>query len=146
MSRPAALATAALHHAATVLGTLTAEQLEDLATGRGRLEFRAVADAAPSGAPPPARAPDAAPRRAAPSGIDVEAAAAEIRRLTSSADVREHLQQQEFTLPVLREIAKALGPTVSASARTKADLQRNIVEGTTGFRTRSAAMSGGAWS
>ena len=48
-------------------------------------------------------------------------------------------------MPVLREIARALGPTVSAAGRNSDDLIRNIVEGTAGFRIRSAAMSGGAW-
>jgi hypothetical protein len=46
---------------------------------------------------------------------------------------------------VLKQIARGLGPTVSTTGRTKAQLRRDIVEGTAGFRERSAAMSGGAW-
>lgn len=76
----------------------------------------------------------------------VHAAVDAIRRLTSPDQVADHLQRERYTVPVLREIAAALGPTVSTAGRSKADLQRDIVEGTAGFRTRSAAMSGGAWS
>jgi hypothetical protein len=35
---------------------------------------------------------------------------------------------------------------VSTAARNRAGLEHNIVEGTAGYRARSAAMSGGAWS
>ena len=63
------------------------------------------------------------------------------------AEVADYLQSRsvEFTVPVLKEIARALGPTVNSTGRTKAQLRRDIVEGTAGFRVRSAAMSGGAW-
>ena len=70
---------------------------------------------------------------------------AEINRLTSPAAVADYLARERFTVPVLREIARALGPTVSSAGRSKDELSRNIVEGTAGFRIRSAAMSGGAW-
>jgi hypothetical protein len=46
---------------------------------------------------------------------------------------------------VLKQIARALGPTVLATGRNKAEVRRDIVAGTAGFRSRSAAMSGGAW-
>ena len=48
-------------------------------------------------------------------------------------------------MPVLKQIARELGPTVLATGRSKADVRRDIVAGTAGFRCRSAAMSGGAW-
>jgi hypothetical protein len=71
---------------------------------------------------------------------------AEINRLISPAAVADYLERERFTVPVLRQIARALGPTVSGVGRNRDDLSRNIVEGTAGFRIRSAAMSGGAWS
>ena len=124
-----------LAHVTAVLDGLTGEQLADLAAGRGRLVFRQEAGGRP-------RRPDA-PRSAA---TDVSSAVAEINQLTSPAEVAGFLARQRFTVPVLREIARALGPTVSSAGRSKDDLVRDIAEGTAGFRVRSAAMSGGAWS
>jgi hypothetical protein len=69
-----------------------------------------------------------------------------IRDLHTPGEVAEHLSRNRYPVPVLKQIARALGPTVSTAARNRADLERNIVEGTAGYRTRSAAMSGGAWS
>lgn len=125
-----------LAHVTAVLDQLSAAQLEDLATGRGRLVFRSEA-----GAGARSSRPDA-PRR---SDTDVSAAVETINQLTGPAEVAGYLHRQRFTVPVLREIARALGPTVSAAGRSKDELIRDIVEGTAGFRIRSAAMSGGAW-
>lgn len=125
--------TAVLAHVTAVLDGLSSTQLEDLAAGRGRLVFR----------PEPVvrvRRQEARP------ADDITAAVAEINRLTSPAEVAAYLLRQRFTVPVLREIARALGPTVSSAGRSKEGVIRDIVEGTAGFRTRSAAMSGGAWS
>jgi hypothetical protein len=70
-----------------------------------------------------------------------------INACTTSVEVATYLAglDARFTVPVLREIARAIGPTVNATGRTKGQLQRDIVEGTAGFRERTAAMSGGAW-
>jgi hypothetical protein len=126
----------ALQKAAALLESLTKEQLQDIASGNGTLVYR----------PGPARSirRDAGHR---PSGVDVAAAAAEINRLTTPTEVAAYLQEHDarFTVPVLKEIARALGPTVNSTGRTKAQLRRDIVEGTAGFWVRSAAMSGGAW-
>ena len=135
MTNPAPLA-AALQHAAALLETLTPEQLEDIASGNGRLVYR-----------------PGAPRRLnrevvhRPSGVDVAVVVTEINRLATPIEVGDYLQSHgaAFTVPVLKEIARALGPTVNSTGRTKAQLRRDIVEGTAGFRVRSAAMSGGAW-
>ena len=97
----------------------------------------------PGGEPGPAAG---APAPEAAAGTDVSAAVAEINRLTSPAEVADYLERERFTVPVLREIARALGPTVSGAGRNQDDLSRDIVEGTAGLRIRSAAMSGGAWS
>lgn len=110
-----------------------------------------------TGSAPRRRAPHATARRspARPSaraatapGPEVTAAVEAIRRLATPAEVEGYLREHDrrLTTPLLKEIARALGPTVSSSARSKADLQRDIVAGTAGFRARSAAMSGGAWS
>lgn len=132
MSAPAGLAAAALQRAALALTQLSTEELEALATGRGRLVFR------PERTPVP-------PRASTPQADEVTAAVTAIRGLTSRADVADYLARGRFTVPVLKQIARALGPTVLTTARDKADLIRNIAEGTAGFRERSAAMSGGAW-
>lgn len=136
MTSPAPLA-AALQHAAALLETLTPQQLEDVAAGRARLVFR------PGASRPLPR--DVVHRA---SGVDVAAVVAEINRLATPGEVTDYLQRHgaAFTVPVLKEIARALGPTVNSTGRTKAQLRRDIVEGTAGFRVRSAAMSGGAWS
>jgi hypothetical protein len=115
-----------------VLGELSPEQLRALAEGRGRLVF----------------APHAAPgrtRRPAPPAVDVSDDVAAIRAMTTRTEVSDHLADRRFTVPVLRELARALGPTVPATGRNRAELVHGIVEGTVGFRARSAALSGGAW-
>lgn len=127
----------ALHHATAVLDSLTPSQLEDLAAGRARLEFRPYVPAArPSRPATPHTSPDAA------------AAVETINRLADPSEVDDYLRRHDarFTLPVLRQIARGLGPTVRANGRNKAELRRDIVAGTAGYRARSAAMSGGAWS
>jgi hypothetical protein len=131
--------TAALQQATEMVRTLTPQQLDDLAAGRGELVFRRAPHAAStrSGAPT---------RRPRPE-VDVSADVAEINRLGTPGEVDDYLHQHDarFTVPVLRQIARALGPTVLTTGRTKAEIRRDIVAGTAGFRTRSAAMSGGAW-
>ncbi|WP_219418141.1 hypothetical protein [Pseudonocardia nigra] len=139
IDRPDTLTAAAMQRAAAALENLTLEQLEDLAEGRGRLVFQA-AD----------RGARRRPQRCGPQHADGDVAAAveAINALTTSAEVAEYLQanDRQLTMPVLREVARALGPTVSANAASKAQLKRNIIAGTAGFRQRSAAMSRGAWS
>ncbi len=134
MTRPTA--EAAHRHAAAFLDTLSPEQLADLASGRARLEFRSQLPAARRSRP-----------EARPSA-DVATAIETINHLADPSEVDDFLRRHDarFTLPVLREIARGLGPTVRANGRNKAELRRDIVAGTAGYRTRSAAMSGGAWS
>lgn len=133
MTAPSPL-TAALQQATAVLEALTPAQLEDLATGRGRLEFR------------PARSARRTSSKA-PSGVDVAGTVEDINRLSTPTEVADYLIRNDtrFTVVVLKEIAKALGPTVANTGRNKAEIRRDIVAGTAGFRVRSAAMSGGAW-
>ncbi len=157
MTAPSTVA-AAMQHAIDMLRELTPAQLEDLAIGRARLVFRtdddppvavAVAVAVPATQPvrAAARSAPAGPQVTAEVTAEVTTAVEAIRRLTTPAEVAAYLDEHDrrFTTPMLKKIAKALGPTVTAGVRSKADLKRNIVEGTAGFRTRSAAMSGGAW-
>jgi hypothetical protein len=77
--------------------------------------------------------------------VDVTADVAAIHRCATPEEVRAHLAERRFTVPVLRQLARALGPTVPASGRSRAELVHAIVEGTVGFRARSHALSGGAW-
>jgi hypothetical protein len=132
---PAATREAVLAHVTAVLAELSSAQLDDLAAGRGRLVFRPETAARTRRLEPPP-----------PAGADVSAAVAEINLLSCPAEVADYLQRERFTVPVLREIARALGPTVASTGRSKDGLIRDIAEGTAGYRIRSAAMSGGAWS
>jgi hypothetical protein len=136
-SQPLAVA---LQKAVALLETLSREQLEDIAAGRATLVYQ------PSPAPAPAmRRREPTPQQR-PTGVDIEGAVAAINRLATPGEVSDYLQSRaEFTVPVLKEIAKALGPTVNSTGRTKTQLRRDIVEGTAGFRVRAAAMSEGAW-
>ena len=78
-------------------------------------------------------------------GVDVAAAVERINALPTPAAVEEYLKDRRFTVSVLKQVARALGPTVLATGRTKAEMRRDIVAGTVGYRSRTAAMSGGAW-
>lgn len=140
MTQPAELAVLALKQVSTLLGKLTAEQLAQLADGSGQLVFRAGDTVVGAGR--------AARPRAAAAGVDVVAQTVEaIKGCASSDEVEDYLRthDRKLTVAVLREVAQRLGPTVAAG-KAKADIKRNIVAGTAGFRERSAAMSGGAWS
>ena len=128
----------ALQKAVALLESLSREQLEDIASGNGKLVYQ------PGSARPMRREVVHRPSNA---NVDIAGAVADINLLATPAEVADYLQSRsvEFTVPVLKEIARALGPTVNSTGRTKAQLCRDIVEGTAGFRVRSAAMSGGAW-
>jgi hypothetical protein len=132
----AELAALALRQVGDLLGRLDPEQLVALADGRGQLVFQA------GGAARPAR-----PRPAATEHGELDATVSAIRALGSRAEVAAYLRTHDdrLTVPVLKQVARRLGPTV-ATGRSKAELKRNIVEGTAGFRERSMAMSRGAWS
>jgi hypothetical protein len=164
----------ALARAAALVMSMSPQEVADLAAGRSRLVYQpaqAVAVASPNqlagqlaehlerrepvAEPGPAeprtdlRAHRAARREPARRtlGIDIASVVERINACTSSVEVAAYLDglDTRFTVPVLREIARAIGPTVNATGRTKGQLQRDIVEGTAGFRERTAAMSGGAW-
>lgn len=128
----------ALQKAVALLESLSKEQLQDIASGDGRLVYQPGSSRA-------GRRREVVHR---PLAVDVAGAVADINGLDTPAEVAAYLQRRnaDFTVPVLKEIARGLGPTVNAGGRTKAELRRDIVEGTAGFRERSAAMSGGAWS
>ncbi|MGI5128572.1 hypothetical protein ACQEVB_17310 [Pseudonocardia sp. CA-107938] len=145
----------ALARAAALVASLSQQELEDLAAGRGRLVYRPAenvehrepaVESVPAPDPRAHRAARREPTRR-PLGIDISAVVERINACTSSVEVAAYLDglDARFTVPVLREIARAIGPTVNATGRTKGQLQRDIVEGTAGFRERTAAMSGGAW-
>lgn len=134
----AELAALALRQVGELLGRLDDDQLVALAEGRGQLVFRPAV-------PDPARS--SRPRPAAAEPGDLDATVSAIRALGSRAEVADYLRAHDgrLTVPVLKQVARRLGPTV-ATGRSKAELRRNIIEGTAGFRERSMAMSRGAWS
>lgn len=167
MTAPAALVAAALTKVAEVVGALSCAQLEDLAAGRVQFVLQSgdaerdgfwISDSrrekGPCPAPPVVMPMSVTPMSGVPAAgvpaaaVEVTDAVGEISRLGTSVEVADYLRlhDRRFTTPVLKEIARALGPTVSAAGRSKSDLRRNIVEGTAGFRERTTAMSGGAWS
>jgi hypothetical protein len=139
-----------LVHLSAALDTLTVDELRDLAEGRGRLVFSPETPAAPPAVPGQQRAvphrPSSRPT-ARPTAVvvDVTADVAAIHGCATPEEVRVYLAERRFTVPVLRQLARALGPTVPASGRSRAELVHAIVEGTVGFRARSHALSGGAW-
>ena len=148
----------ALARAAELVAGLSREQLDELAAGRADLVYRAVPTLVPSPAPPPSPITGRARTTGVPAAVDgppparrsfdVDAAVEAINALSTRSEVAGWLaaRDRELTVPVLREVARRLGPTVCATAPSKAGLKRNIVEGTAGFRERSRAMSGGgAW-
>jgi hypothetical protein len=141
-SAPDALTDLALRR---VLATLSTDELVAVATGRARLELRHVGPTQPDPAKARARRRPATPVPARDHGVDVATAVARINEMPTPSAVEDYLQDPCFTAPLLKEVARALGPTVPATGRTKADVRRDIVAGTVGFRSRSAAMSGGAW-
>lgn len=148
----------AMARAAELVAGLSREQLDELAAGRADLVYRPVPTLVPSHAPPPSpirgrtRTTGVPPALDGPAParrtFDVDAAVEAINGMCTREEVSCWLaaHDRELTVPVLREVARRLGPTVSSSASSKAGLKRNIVEGTAGFRERSRAMSGGgAW-
>jgi hypothetical protein len=134
----AELAALALRQVGELLGRLDDNQLVALAEGRGQLVFRPAA---------PDLTRSSRPRPAATEPGDLDATVSAIRALGSRAEVADYLRAHDgrLTVPVLKQVARRLGPTV-ATGRSKAELRRNIIEGTAGFRERSMAMSRGAWS
>ncbi|CAA9431132.1 MAG: hypothetical protein AVDCRST_MAG66-3321 [uncultured Pseudonocardia sp.] len=142
-----------LVHLAAALDTLSVDELRALAEGRGRLVFSPEAPAPSEPAAPVIGAQRGVPHRpsarptARPTAVvvDVSADVAAIHGCATPEQVRAYLAERRFTVPVLRQLARALGPTVPASGRSRAELVHAIVEGTVGFRARSHALSGGAW-
>ncbi|MDN5858168.1 MAG: hypothetical protein L0H84_06045 [Pseudonocardia sp.] len=129
--------------AIALIESLGPQEIEDLAAGRAQLVYRSGdGRTGPRAHHTTRREPDRAAL-----GIDIAGVVNQISACTTAAEVAEYLAglDARFTVPVLREIARAIGPTVAATGRTKAQLRRDIVEGTAGFRERTAAMSGGAW-
>jgi hypothetical protein len=135
-AHPSQLAALALRQVSELLGRLDPEQLTALAEGRGQLVFQATSPRATRPRPP-----------AATECGDLDATVSAIRALGSRAEVADYLRAHDgrLTVPVLKQVVRRLGPTV-ATGRSKAELKRNIIEGTAGFRERSMAMSRGAWS
>ena len=143
-----------------VLAALSVDDLIAVATGRGLLEVRHVGSDQPDPAqlglyaePGPAVAshrgrPRRGPTTPVPArdhGVDITATVARINELPTPSAVEDYLQDPRFTVPVLKQVARALGPTVLSTGRSKAEVRRDIVAGTARSRSRSAAMSGGAW-
>lgn len=136
MTSSALLASSALQKAAELLAALTDDQLVDLVDGGGRLVYQSGETVVAAG-----RRPAARPRPE----LDLKAEVAAIEALGTADEVRAHLVRRKFTVPVLKQIAVAVGPRVSTSGRTKNDLLRNIAEGTVGHRSRAEALAGDAW-
>lgn len=138
------LSTLVFKQVVAVLGKLTDEQLAELGSGRAQLVFSSGSTVvAARGTRPRTAAAAAKPKPK----LDVDEAVTAIRGLSGAGEVGAYLDanDKQLTVAALKEIAKRLGPTIAGSGRNKAEIKRNIVQGTAGFRERSAAMSGGAW-
>lgn len=134
--------TGGYRRAVHVLGKLTDGQQAELGAGRAQLVFSSGSTVVAARA---SRSRAAA--AAAKPKLDVDGAVTAIRRLPGAGEVEAYpdANDKQLTAAALKEIAKRLGPTVTAGGKNKAEIKRNIVRGTPGFRQRSAAMSGGAW-
>lgn len=135
------LSTLVFKQVVAVLGKLTDEQLAELGSGRAQLVFSSGSTVVAARGTRPRTAAAAKPK------LDVDGAVTAIRGLAGAGEVEAYLDanDKQLTAAALREIAKRLGPTVAGGGKNKAEIKRNIVQGTAGFRERSAAMSGGAW-
>jgi hypothetical protein len=149
---PTALATMldmAVQRAVAAVESLDEHELTELAAGRGELVFQALPRQERALHSVAHQAPTPTPRQRARRtlSIDIAAVVETINAFATPAEATAYLESLDnrYTLPVLKEIARACGPTVSTAGRTKAQVQRDIVAGTIGFRSRSAAMSDGAW-
>jgi hypothetical protein len=142
MTQPVDIALLIVQQAGLVIAKLTPEQLDGLLQGRGQLAYHEgdVVVTAP-------RATKASGTKTPRPGVDIDAIVTAIRACATGAEVEDYLEtnDRKLTVPTLKAVAKALGPTVVSTASRKADLKRNIVAGTAGFRERSDAMSAGAW-
>ncbi|HCT79992.1 MAG TPA: hypothetical protein DGT23_26195 [Micromonosporaceae bacterium] len=128
----AKLANIALKQVSEVLDKLTDEQLTELAEGRASFEFRSIEVVI-----------KAKPAKPVPPSADWTLALEEIRGLETATEVIDYLERKKFKQAELKQIAKAIGPTVSQTGTKNDDIRRNIAEGTAGFRERAAAM--GSW-
>jgi hypothetical protein len=136
------LAALALNEIGRLLGALTEEQLEALADGRARVEFRDADGPVPAAPPPPARGTSAKP------AVDLDAIIADIKGLTEEDAVERYLtaRDRDLSLPLMRELADRIGPPVtSKGAKSKAQLRKNIAAGTAGLLNRPASVFAGSW-
>jgi hypothetical protein len=86
-----------------------------------------------------------AARKMAVPKAESDAHVAAIRGLTTSEDVGAYLDAHPMTAAQMREVARGLGPTVAVTGRTKPDIRRAIIDGTTGFRERTEVVLPGGW-
>jgi hypothetical protein len=135
MSHPAALAAAALKRIFQDLGKLTEAELTELAEGTVRVQLTRHTTVSRS---------TTSSRQTA---IDVTEIVQTIRGFQAKDEVAAYLDENDkpFTVAVLKQIAQALGPTVSKAGNRKADIKQNIVQGTVGFLHDSAIVGGGAY-
>ena len=138
------LAVLALNEVAKLLAKLTEEQLTDLVSGRGVLEFRTpevTVTARPVRAPRQPAAPKAAP---IPLGLDEILRA--IQEIPDEDGVERYLLEhdRQIKLPMMVALAEKIGPPVSAKG-SKAQVRKNIAAGTGGLRDRPAAIFSGGW-
>jgi len=147
MTQPVEIASLVLKQVGTLLAKLTPDQLDGLLQSRGQLVYHEGDVIVPVRATRSSQGGTAGSRTKPPNaGVDIDAVVAAIRACATGAEVQAYLDShnRELTVPTLRAVAKALGPTVVSSGN-KPDLKRNIIAGTAGFRERSDAMSAGAW-
>lgn len=143
MSHPAALAASALKTIFTDLSKLTVDELTDLVEGRTRVLLRPI-DHVPTAR---VASVSTAKRTKSVSAVDIDQVAKTIIAFSTPDEVMTYLDQNDkaFTVPVLKGIANALGPTIPKLGSTKAALKRSIAQGTAGFQRSSTVVRQGSW-
>jgi hypothetical protein len=114
---------------------LTPEQLADVAIGQ--LKFGLL-----GAAPKPSRQ---TPSKKAPVEVDIPTLSAELERMTSREVAAAHLDGLGVTATRLKEIAKALGVSLTGVSGKDAVRDR-IVEHKVGYRLNSQTIRHGSWS
>jgi len=90
---------------------------------------------------------DGPPKRAKPSKpvVNIDQLAAALSAMTSRAAAADHIDGLRLTVPALKDIAKALGASITRVTKKDA-IRDRIVEHTVGFRLNSNTIRDSSWS
>jgi hypothetical protein len=136
------LAAQALNEVAKLLAKLTEDQLADLVSGRGVIEFRSAETTVTS-------RPTRGSRASTPAkpALDLDALMQAVNEIPDEDGVERYLLEndKQISKPLMVALAEKIGPPVSTKG-TKDQLRKNIAAGTGGLRNRAASVFSGGWS